>query len=146
MIEKLGHKKTLQRLRNQWIEDSKPKPSVENDSDPEHLSATPAIPGSELAPADASKGDSNFSPDTNISPGSDAEDTEKQGVWAQTNGEKDSDFTAGIPNDDELDHLMAHDTPDRNSFTAAPVSRDLSNRKDDAFADDEDMMREMDVW
>jgi hypothetical protein len=135
----------MQRLRSEWINESQPKASVQNDSDPENLSATPANPGSEMDLAGANQGEPNYSPDSNIGVDSDAEVTEK----AQTNGEKASDSGPGIPDEDELDRLLAdEDTLERNSFTSAAASKELPThtREGDAFADEEDIMRDLGVW
>jgi replication fork protection complex subunit Csm3/Swi3 len=150
IVEKLGHKKSMQRLRSEWINENQPKVSVPSDSEPENLSATPANPGSEMVLAGANQGETNISPDSNTGVLSDAEVTER----AQTNGEELSDSALGIPDEDELDQLLAdEDTLGRNSFNPALASTELPShtREDDAFADDgfddeEDMMRDLGGW
>jgi replication fork protection complex subunit Csm3/Swi3 len=154
MIEKLGHGKRMQKLRCGWIDESKPKKAQENDSDHEHLSVTPQ-PGLEANP---SPRQSNLETPDIISVPAAAEalstENEKEpAITARANGQGDTDnisFT-GAPNDDELDQLLAEEpmsnaNPSRNSSTSAVLLNAENSHVDeeDVFANEEEIMRELD--
>ena len=154
MIEKLGHAKRMQKLRCGWIDESKPKKAQENDSDHEHLSATPRP---ELQ-ANPSPRQSNLqTPDIeSVPPAAETLSTENENepmMDAGTNGHNDTDNMAftGAPDDDELDQLLAEEpmfngNPSRNSSTSAAFLNAENKHvgEEDVFAEEEEIMRELD--
>jgi replication fork protection complex subunit TIPIN/Csm3/Swi3 len=149
MVEKLGHTKRMQILRSGWIDESKPNPAQENDSDHENISAT-SHPGREINP---SPQQSNLTPDvistlaaTEILPAENEVDSD-----TRANGQQDTDDITfvGVPDDDELDQLLAEEPlqnaiPSRNSSTSAALLNAGGSRADgEEFADEEEIMRSL---
>ncbi|KAF2672755.1 Swi3-domain-containing protein [Microthyrium microscopicum] len=143
IIEKLGHKKNVQRLRSDWINESKSSANLGSDS---NLSNAPSPdPGSRssIVPPD---------PNTNLSIPTDKSQAPSHGR-AGSNGGEFSDAIPGAPDEDELEALLAGE-PD--SFESAPArnSSTLPTRTQapsqsvapGEFADEEDIMREMGMF
>jgi replication fork protection complex subunit Csm3/Swi3 len=156
MIEKLGHSRRMQITRRTWIDESKPKTSIEDD-DAEHepLPAT-SNPGSQPS-ATGVKHQEHISAEASLRPsrGIDELDTTSQ---QRTNGAGPSAGSSvvdrGAPDDDELDALLAED-PDLsrtaqngklNEITPSQGSHRPNSRTEQSFEDDEEMLREFDMW
>jgi replication fork protection complex subunit Csm3/Swi3 len=148
MVEKLGHSKRMQILRSGWIDESKPNSAQENDSDHENISAT-SHPGREINP---SPRQSNFTPEV-ISTLATTESlpAENEVMDAMANGQQDADDidSVGVPDDDELDQLLAEEplpkaNPNRNSSTSVVLlNAGRSHADGEDFADEEDIMRSL---
>jgi replication fork protection complex subunit Csm3/Swi3 len=155
MIEKLGHSKRMQITRRTWIDESKPKASIEED-DTEHepLPAT-SNPGSQPN-ATGVKHREHISAEAALRPSSEIYelDTISQ---QRTSGAGPSAgspvIDRGAPDDDELDALLAED-PDLNraqngnlnEITPSQGSHRPNSRTEQSFEDDEEALREMDMW
>jgi replication fork protection complex subunit Csm3/Swi3 len=152
IIEKLGHSKRMQITRRTWIDESKPKASIEEgDAEHEPLPATsdpgsqPNATGAKPLSAEASR-----RPSTGIN----ELDTISQ---ARTSGAGPSDgspvIDLGAPDDDELDALLAED-PDinlsqngnSNEMPPSQGSHRPNSKTEQRFEDDEEALREMDMW
>lgn len=147
MIEKLGHKKRIQKLRAEWINESKPKTGLDEISDHENES-----PVAQAGAKDTiSQRESNLFPNTHPQPIlTDDLPAESDVAAEETSGQDQAENqSTGFPDEDELDQLLADEAifdemPDRNSFTL-PVAQNPkpSHTAYDNFADEEDIMREM---
>jgi replication fork protection complex subunit Csm3/Swi3 len=151
MIEKLGHTKSIQRLRCGWINESKPNADGGNDSGEDNISDTPR-PGAHAADPGARQ--DNISPDANAAAGANEDQNETQRN-AQTAVEDVSAGDPGFPDDDDLDALLAEEptqsgkVQDRTSSNSAglpPAPSTRAENFDDEFAHDEDIMRELAMW
>lgn len=157
MIEKLGHSKRMQVTRKTWIDESKPKALLE-DEDAEHepLPAT-SKPGSQANATGVNHREHN-STEASLRPSAEIYDFDAT-LQQQTNG-AGADPSAGspvidggAPGDDELDDLLAED-PDLNlslngNLDERPPSQGSHGPKSKAaesFDDDEEALREMDMW
>jgi replication fork protection complex subunit Csm3/Swi3 len=148
IIEKLGHSKRMQIMRKAWIDESKPKASVEEeDAELESLPLT-VNPGSEL--------DINQFPYPNGSLPDSGLPEDDLFYMPRTNGLRPSgssplDEIRGAPDDDELDALLAEDSLHDTSKTGNSLERrpkpGLRLSEDE---DEEQAMREMremdDFW
>jgi hypothetical protein len=162
MVEKLGHQKNLQRLRSEWINESKPKEERDETDSDDNISVA-ADPGeaeaATEATAQASPQRSPLAREANIQT---PETILRSGPHAHPQEQKDpnpalvpvgtQDAVMTTPNDDELDQLLA-EQGDASSF--GPEARNSSNKSatiqsstlmeldENVFADEEEMMREM---
>ncbi|TKX26345.1 chromosome segregation in meiosis protein 3 [Elsinoe australis] len=123
MIEKLGHKKRIQMMRKEWIDEAKPKPQeLEREHDVEE--STEGLQNTEQQAQQSVVNEEQPQPQR-IEPQS--MEPKKTTATAQQQDEPDMD---------ELDALLAE---------AEPSSRNSSTRQDaDAFADEEEAMAGMD--
>jgi replication fork protection complex subunit Csm3/Swi3 len=141
MVEKLGHKKEVQKLRCGWIDEGKPKKDQGPDPDHENLSAT-ASPGTETDP---SARQFNLTPEVASPPkgeaGQDPDHTSFIG-----HGTAGSEAPQGaLEEDDLLDQLLAEPQPNaapgRNQFTPQGIGAE----PDADFGEEEDIMRSMEL-
>lgn len=151
MIEKLGHTKSIQRLRCGWINESKPNTDGTKDSDEDNISET-VVPGGNAV--DPAARQSNLSPDINAAAGA----NNLQEVAQRNDPTMESGFSGedvGIPDIDDLEALLAEEptqtgkVQDRTSSRPAGLSHAPSTRAenlDEDFAHEEDIMRELDMW
>jgi replication fork protection complex subunit Csm3/Swi3 len=151
IIEKLGHTKSLQRLRCGWINETKPNADGMNDSGEDNISETSRP---DRRAADPGARQDNISPDANLDAGA-KDDQDKTRSNAQTTGVDVSNEDPGFPGDDELDALLAEEPPqismvqDRTSSNPAglpPAPSTRAENFDDDFAHDEEIMRELAMW
>jgi hypothetical protein len=144
MVEKLGHKKDVQRLRCAWIDEGKPKTDQGPDPDHENLSAA-ASPGTETDP---SARQFNITPDVASPPKGEAgQDPDHPSLIGH--GGPDSEAPQGaLEDEDDLDQLLAEEPQDK-----AALSRNQSNSTTHStggaapeevdFEDEEEIMRGM---
>ncbi|KAG8626825.1 hypothetical protein KVT40_005770 [Elsinoe batatas] len=125
MIEKLGHKKRIQMMRKEWIDEGKPRHQDSNDTPPPDNEA----PEQDQRMEDNGKstGSGEASKPVEQSP------TEQN---ASASGQYGESSAQAEPDEDELDALMAEEQgPEK---TSAPI------RQRDDFADEEEAMAGMD--
>jgi replication fork protection complex subunit Csm3/Swi3 len=145
IIEKLGHSKRMQVMRKAWIDEGKPKASVDDDEqNPLPLTSNPGT-SEDTAQATGTNGSPSDSrdPEIGLSP------------LPRTGGVRFSDRSSldeigGAPDEDELDALLAEDSlsdlTGRGNSLEKPPSAGLHPPKH-SFEDDEEAMREMDeLW
>lgn len=172
MIEKLGHKKRMQMMRREWIQEGKPKPPRDDEEEdfvipdenavPENNNAhnneeqpSNAEPRSEAEPKGGAQGRDNHNPFGEEEPDEDELDAllaESETVplpaTRQNNTRPAEDQE---PDEDELDALMAEDAMNDSvpkSIFGGPVSSttatNTSSRPRGQFDDDEEAMAGMD--
>ncbi|KAE9985271.1 hypothetical protein BLS_009014 [Venturia inaequalis] len=155
MIEKLGHSKRMQVTRKTWIDESKPKASIEEgDAEHEPLHAT----SNSGSPANATgvKHREHNSAEACLRPSTEMYDLGVT-LLQRTNGVGPSAGSSivdgGGPNDDELDDLLAEDPelnlPLNGSLDERPTSQGSDRPESQpvqSFEDDEEALREMDMW
>jgi len=161
MIEKLGHKKRIQVMRKEWIDEDRPKPAVEEED-------AELVVGHGGDEAEGGEGDRDVMMGEN-----DREQVEgrnggngngeSQGVrqlrsssplmlddeelYAEMDGSipgvaKPAE-EAQEPDEDELDALLAEETAIERPTVAHPAAQKVPDQADD-FADDEEAMAMMD--
>jgi replication fork protection complex subunit Csm3/Swi3 len=147
IIEKLGHSKRMQVMRKAWIDEGKPKASVDEDDAERNSLPLTSDPGTSKNIAHTTR--------TNGSPSaSEAPEIELSSL-PRTGSERSSDRSSlneigGAPDEDELDALLAEDSlPDltrRGNLLEGQSSAGLPP-PEHSFEDDEEAMREMDeLW
>ncbi|QDS75727.1 hypothetical protein FKW77_008202 [Venturia effusa] len=156
IIEKLGHSKRMQMTRKTWLDDSKPKALVEEqDAKHEHLPATPN-PGSQPLVSGAKHSEHN-SAEASQRPSAEAIYDLDATMQQRTNGAGLSAGSlvanGGAPDDDELDDLLAEDPdldiPLNGNLDGRPSSQRShgpESKMEQSFEDDEEALRELDVW
>jgi replication fork protection complex subunit Csm3/Swi3 len=139
MIEKVGHKKRMQMMRREWIQEGKPKPP--RDDDEEDF----VIPTEDAVPADTSASNTEKQ-SSNVESRSETQQT--GGALARNNH---NPFGEEEPDEDELDALLAEDAINDSvpkSLFGGPVSLTTSTTaaptRQDEFDDDEEAMAGMD--
>lgn len=151
MIEKLGHTKSVQRLRCEWINESKPKTDMETQADDDDIRETTRS-GPHAAEQDAGADRGNMSPDENIAAG--AESVHRKD-GSNPEGANAPDTDLGFPDDDDLDQLLAEEfdqtdqSRDHTSLDSGPLPLAQNTRAgnfEEDFAQDEEIMREMEIW
>lgn len=155
IIEKLGHSKRMQISRRTWIDESKPKASIE-DGDAEHepLPAT-SNPGSQPN-ATGVKHREHTSAEASLRPSAEIYDFDTT-TQQRTNGAGPSAGSPVIdreaPDDDELDALLAEDpdlslsqTGNLNEMPPSQGSHRPNSKTEQSFEDDEEALRDMDMW
>ncbi|KAH0285987.1 Swi3-domain-containing protein [Aureobasidium namibiae CBS 147.97] len=95
MIEKLGHKKRMQMMRREWIQEGKPKPPRDDDEDGF------VIPTENAVPEDTGASNTEEQP-SNVEPR--VETQQSEGAQARNNH---NPFGEEEPDEDELDELLA---------------------------------------
>jgi replication fork protection complex subunit Csm3/Swi3 len=152
IIEKLGHTKNMQRLRSEWINENRQAALMENDSDPEHLSAT-AHPGTGEKPHNGEAEESNASQHAGH-----GEHTERNTDDTEPAEQQGSGSPARAPDMDELDQLLAGEAETdvqlretrRNSSTSVAGLNATTTMSGalavETFDDDEDAMRDLGFW
>jgi replication fork protection complex subunit Csm3/Swi3 len=145
MVEKLGHKKDVQKLRCAWIDEGRPKTDQGPDPDRENLSAT-ASPGTETDP---SARQFNLTPDVASPPKGEAgQDPDHPSSIGH--GGPDSEAPQGaLEEEDDLDQLLAEEPhpqagPGRNQSNSTTQATGGAAPEDDDFGDEEEVMRAMD--
>jgi replication fork protection complex subunit Csm3/Swi3 len=144
IIEKLGHSKRLQIMRKAWIDDGKPKTSVdEDDAEQDSLPLT-ANPGTteeatEIIRTSGSLSDAG-NPENDLSRPGGKRPADRSSL----------DEIGGAPDEDELDALLAEESmpglPVRSNSLDKPAPTGLPP-PEESFEDDEEAMREMDeLW
>jgi len=150
MIEKLGHSKRMQVMRKAWIDEGKPRSSVEQyEAELEPLPAT-SPPGSKPEPQIMHT--NGLSPDTG-NPENELFPVPRIDRVRQPVESTLDEIWVG-PDEDELDALLAEpplqNSPERsNSFDKpqSPGVRRAPTPLEDLYEDDEEAMREMDeMW
>jgi replication fork protection complex subunit Csm3/Swi3 len=143
MIEKLGHKKRIQMMRREWIEEGKPKPQRHEDEEDDANNHNQTPSGQEEP--DEDQLDALLAESETISPSTTPKTTNAQPANDQEE-----------PDQDELDALMAEDAMNETTTTAAapkslfggPPSLATSTTRRppdvDNFDDDEEAMAGMD--
>lgn len=139
IIEKLGHKKRMQVMRREWIDEGKPQPEPE---DPSGLDEAFVVEDRDVGSADAQAAQG----EAHVFEQRQAHDED---IYAEPDTAPESHATAGTPSGetqggdnaepdlDELDQLLAEDVGTTGSHAARqpPLQDD--------YADDEDAMAEM---
>lgn len=152
IIEKLGHKKRMQVYRKEWINEGKPRPSVEDASDVDE----------DFVERTHTAGGQDAGTNSTIEPNSERAGNERseQQPRAEANNDDDEDLYAEPPSrrttveqptyndrgadqpeDDELDALLAEDA---DPISHPPVIPRRQTSTIDAFADEEEAMAGMD--
>ena len=144
MVEALGHRKAIRKLRCGWIDEGKPKKEQGHDSDHENLSAT-ASPGMETDP---SARQFNLTPDVASPPNSEAGHDPDQPNFIG-HGVADSEVQQGTLEQDVLDQLLAEE-PQANagqirnsSNSLEQLSADVLAQEEKDFGEEEEIMRQM---
>lgn len=122
MIEKLGHKKRMQMMRREWIQEGKPKPPRDDDEDDF------VIPTEDAVPEDTSVGITEEQP-SNVEPRSETQQTE--GAQPRNNH---NPFGEEEPDEDELDALLAESEV---AAAPAPAASKQNNTEDQEPDEDE---------
>lgn len=170
MIEKLGHKKRMQMMRREWIQEGKPKPPRDDDEDDFVIPTEDAVAedastvgteerrsnvesGPETQQLDGAQPRNNHNPFGEEEPDEDELDallaeSETPAVSKQNNTQPAEDQE---PDEDELDALMAEDAMNDSapkSLFGGPVSSATATKAapipHDDFDDDEEAMAGMD--
>jgi replication fork protection complex subunit Csm3/Swi3 len=172
MIEKLGHKKRMQMMRREWIQEGKPKPPRDDDEEDFVIPTEDAVPEDnragnteeqssnvesrpETQQTEGAQTRNNHNPFGEEEPDEDeldallAESEAAPAVSKQHNTQPAEDQE---PDDDELDALMAEDATNDNvpkSLFGGPVSSttaatNVAPIPQDEFDDDEEAMAGMD--
>jgi replication fork protection complex subunit Csm3/Swi3 len=131
MIEALGHKKRIQMMRKEWINEGKPRGPADSDLDENDLDRTGQadVHGASKDPTTPPERDSDQNEQPLSSPRlAPSHDTVMDG-----------------PEEDELDALLTEDYV-RNSVRATAVSSTNNNMEDDMFADEAEIMAEMESF
>jgi len=142
MIEKVGHKKQMQMMRKQWIDESKPRPVDE----PDEVDMAGHSPVEEASNAESGSRNGEAG---RLLP-SDQVESDEQGDHAQSADQAAELHAGGQPEEDELDALLAESAPVPAMRTSlfgsgvsqqpnAPVPPDRS-----LFEDEEEAMAGMD--
>lgn len=152
MVEKAGHKRKLAAARTEWLNESRPKETGDDDLSLPPLNDGQKTPTRAMAPEDEDIYGSTPSArrpqvatttttQNNDMPDEDDLDALMAEAEAQDNGPAAAP-TNGVPEDDldDLDALMAESEAHPNpTKPAAPVA-------DPSFDEDEEAMREMEGW
>lgn len=172
MIEKLGHKKRMQMMRREWIQEGKPKPPRDDDEEdfvipdenavPEnnnaHTSAEQSNAVDSMPEAQSNEGAqarNNHNPFGEEEPDEDELDAllaESESVPLPTTKQNNTQPADDQePDEDELDALMAEDAMNDSvpkSLFGGPVSSNTAtnaaSQPRDEFDDDEEAMAGMD--
>lgn len=158
MIEKLGHKKRIQVMRKEWIDEDRPKPAVEEeDADFVVGNGGEKVEGGEVE-GDVTMGDDNGEKFEGRNEAN--ENGESQGVgqlrsssplmlddeelYAEMDGSIPAAKPAGAqePDEDELDALLAEETAIERPTIPQSATQKVPDQGDD-FADDEEAMAMM---
>jgi replication fork protection complex subunit Csm3/Swi3 len=174
MVEKLGHKKRLQVMRKQWIDEGKPKllsledeemlddmetshqepdpifPAVGSEPEREHGDNRPVV--GETADEDAPDADEL---DALLAAEGDAPESSRgpdppQSIFG--NGTSAQEEDAGGPDEDELDALLAEGAPSQRPpqqslfGDGTPAPKATAPQPEDDHADDLAAMAEMEGW
>jgi len=165
MIEKLGHKKRLQTMRREWIDEGKPRRTAVEEADVV-LDEDPSMDKQDHGgPNDVTSGTVNDERPRTPSPAQDADDdlysATPQAVQDQRRREREADagkslFISddegdGEPDGDELDALLAEDGFQQDgglsSSIAPKAPTHADGRRDGDFDDDLEAMAGMDdMW
>ena len=152
MIEKLGHKKRMQIMRREWIDEGKPRPSMEDLQD---------VPSNEDAPASAADlenllDDPESAPYFRESPIAQSHDRSDTAGEVEKIPANDGAGARAEPDEDELDALLAEDAeepsrqgPNDTSYRSlfGNGSRQSGPSAEDAFEDEMEAMAELgDMW
>lgn len=137
MIEKLGHSKQMARIRKEWIEDGKPRHSTDHQDDDydEHVPDMSVNQGSENMQGVESGNAPQIPQEEKNSHESPSGVT---GDMAQAPGDD--------PDEDDLDAWLAESEALEQSLTSArPPPRPTIAEADDLFADEMEVMAEMEA-
>ncbi|KAF1959865.1 Swi3-domain-containing protein [Byssothecium circinans] len=127
IIEKLGHAKSMQRMRKEWIDEGKPKNKSDNEDE-----------------ADAAIAYQTVQESVEEMVGVEAESAPQQQEEARA--EEDTRVEAD-PDEDELDALLAEEVAPTPSRTSAPIPSRPTRTDEDMFADEMEAMADMDdMW
>lgn len=149
IIEKLGHSKRMQIMRKAWIDEGKPKASIDEEADRESLDPLhqTTSPGSEPAKAHLSHANGSYadieSPELDLSsvPRPHGERPSASSPSNEINGE---------PDEDELDALLAEEPLQYTSEKGNSLDKHppvLRQPSEPSYDDDEEAMREMEgLW
>ncbi|KAF2115990.1 hypothetical protein BDV96DRAFT_574920 [Lophiotrema nucula] len=136
MIEKLGHSKRMGYMRKEWIDEGKPKTSVEDD--PEETEATQ--PEAHNAESEQMEGVVRHS----------TEEEPKQPGRGESPCQRAASPTAsrGVdPDEDELDALLAETAAPNSALTSAMSAPRIASVEEDMFAEEMEAMAEMEgMW
>jgi replication fork protection complex subunit Csm3/Swi3 len=151
MIEKLGHSKTMQMLRKQWIDEGKPKPPVEDydpPSDMDEIAAEdrPMTDDGPPDPPEAEEGREHGTRDRR-----DSDSTNNASDTVQTTAASHSGEATEMDEMDELDALLAeqeaasgdHVEPGQAGKNQGTATQAIPGEDD--FADEMEAMEGMDV-
>jgi replication fork protection complex subunit Csm3/Swi3 len=155
IIEKLGHSKRMQITRRTWIDESKPKTSIEEeDAEHEPLPAT-SNPGSQPNATNV-KHREHISAEASLRPSAEIYDFDMTSQQPKNGAGPSAGspvIDRGAPDDDELDALFAED-PDLNlsqngnlnEMAPSQGSHRPDSKTQQSFEDDEEALRDMDIW
>lgn len=154
IIEKLGHKKRLQVMRKEWIDEEKPKP-VEFDLSDDDSEFVVDKTNKDVAGGEGNAGqgvamndESTGQTEQNQNQDDDDDDlyAEHTPVVPTTAGESGADTNMRVaeePEEDELDALLAEEEGAARPAAAQPSNPAPQRQQWDDFADDEDAMKDM---
>jgi replication fork protection complex subunit Csm3/Swi3 len=137
IIEKVGHTKSMQLHRKDWIDEGKPRRATQQDEDEEEGASETPVQQSTEAMEGVEKSTDHEDTEASAGPGGSAQKQASQGA---------EPATAGEPDDDELDALLAESAE---PSTAAPktLPTRTAPAQDDPFADEMEAMADMDdLW
>lgn len=153
IVEKLGHTKRMQMMRKQWIDEGKPKGSVEDDRNASSLEdgqdnaeTVQAVEKGQTCNATARRNSPSIQTEHAAQGTRDTADIQEEPRQAHDSG--------GEPDEDELDALLAEEPMRGNHlgvslFGGGPASTSARSKHhgDDEFADEMEIMAGMgDVW
>ena len=134
MIEELGHKKDVQRMRKDWIDEGKPR----NKSDDEDDNPDTTMFGQTVR--------DNVEQMEGVEAANAQQQEESRGGEDTAAGAKASMEDIG-PDEDELDALLAEEAAPAASLETGPIPSRLAAVEDDPFADEMEAMADMeDMW
>ena len=142
-LEKLGHKRRMQIMRQEWIAEERPKPAADydmQDTSREHEDElfVPEDIATAEDPNDEATGNRREN-EAQVDPPSRSEQNEMEGP--HTSGEQRQKVTQDdIPGLDELDILLGGDSNQQSDSKSPPREMSKVQEADD-FADDEEAMR-----
>lgn len=167
MVEKLGHKKRIQMMRMEWINEGKPRPSEPEDEEPQSIFDEPTLPPREPTAARIAPIFERRQSERPKTPADDVPDDEEDlyGATPLANrtrpaGDQAASAVGGPglfgpakagaandePPEDDLDALFAEGELDE-PVAGSSVQPKPAPRHEDNFDDDEEAMMEMDgMW
>lgn len=165
MIEKLGHKKRLQTMRREWINEGKPGPGTVEEADVVLVEDSSIDKQEHRGPNDVTSGTVCDERPRTPPPANDADDdlysATPQAVQEQRRREREAkagkslfladDEGDGEPGEDELDALLAEDEFQQDGGISSSIVPRVSSHADGRRADDfDDEMEAMagmdDMW
>lgn len=137
MIENLGHKKRIQYMRKEWIDEGKPKHAAETDSEDDGTANPVEAVEQSIEQMEGLQMEST-SEDHTPKRQEELSRQTKDSARAPSNEE---------PDEDELDALLAETSAPNALMTSASQPPKIVSTEDDMFADDMEAMAELEgMW